>query len=104
MLLHTCHTQFFTRSAFQHMFCILLLPSHPPDIGAVNAWIGTKDTTTALSRSISEYWLKLPGLNIRLYSTSQTKMLYAEPALRVQMKILSCVALSAWRSNGDLIF
>ena len=80
------HPMFHQIPAFQHMFCIppFTLGRIQPDIGAVNAWIGTKDTTTALHRDPYQNILaQTAGFKyIRLYSTSQTKMLYAEPALR----------------------
>jgi len=80
------HPIFHQIPAFQHMFCIppFTLGRLHPNVGAINAWLGTKDTTTTLHRDpYNNILAQTAGFKyIRLYSTSQTKFLYAEPAVR----------------------
>lgn len=54
------------------------------DTGAVNAWIGTKDTTTALHRDpYLNLLAQAAGFKyVRLYAADQTDCLYAEAAVR----------------------
>jgi|GEM_PF-6019184 hypothetical protein len=80
------HALFHQCPDLQKMFSIppYTLGRLQPDTGAINAWIGTKGTSTALHRDpYMNILAQTAGYKyVRLYSADQTKFLYAEPALR----------------------
>ena len=87
------HVAYMSQHALFHQFPDLQkmfsIPSYTlgrlrPDTGAINVWIGTKNTITALHRDpYMNILAQTAGYKyVRLYSADQTKFLYAEPALR----------------------
>ena len=61
-----------------------LLGKLKPDTGAVNAWVGTADTKTALHRDpYSNLLTQTTGFKyVRLYDVSESSKLYPEKSLR----------------------
>ena len=80
------HTLFHQIPSLQRLFSVpaYTLGRLRADAGAVNAWLGTKDTATALhSGPVPRLLAQTAGFKyVRLYADDQTEMLYPDAAVR----------------------